>query len=154
MQSIETKSSRPKSFETETRPEIFETDTDLKKRVSRHVSMPRPSLETPSLVRDCPVQHSSEVCGLGTKEQSFVVVVDFQLTFIFLVVKVKTVNTAFVVLSFNFHIWKYSPTVAMSLLYTPSTVCQSPSACMIARSLAYAQSAFWRRWLAGQRCRC
>jgi len=27
MQSLETKSSRPKSFETETRPETFETET-------------------------------------------------------------------------------------------------------------------------------
>jgi len=39
MQSLETKSSRPrpKSFETETRPKTFETET-RKKRVSRHVS--------------------------------------------------------------------------------------------------------------------
>jgi len=45
MQSFETNSSRPKSFETYTRPATFETET-LKKRVSRHVSRPRPSLET------------------------------------------------------------------------------------------------------------
>ena len=32
----------------------------------------------------------------------------------------------------------YSPIVAMLLLSTPSTSCQSPSACMIARSSAYA----------------
>jgi len=32
----------------------------------------------------------------------------------------------------------YPPTVAMSLLCTPSTVCQSPSISMIATSLAYA----------------
>jgi len=46
MQSLETKSSRPrpKSFDTETKPETFETETETpKKRVSR------PSLETPSL---------------------------------------------------------------------------------------------------------
>ena len=55
--------------------------------------------EVTSAVRDCPAQHSSEVCGLGTKEQGFVVLVDFQLTFIFLVVEVKTANTALVVLS-------------------------------------------------------
>jgi len=30
--------------------------------------------------------------------------------------------------------------VAMSLLSTPSTACQSPSACMVARSSAYAYS--------------
>jgi len=34
-----------------------------------------------------------------TKGQGFVVLADFQLTFIFLVVEVKTANTAFVVLS-------------------------------------------------------
>jgi len=42
------------------------------------------------------------------------------------------------VLNFYFQVWEYSPTVAMSLLSTPYTACQSPSACMIARSLAYA----------------
>jgi len=52
-----------------------------------------------SAVQDCPVQDSSEVCGLGTKGQGFVVLVDFQLTFIFRVVEVKTANIAFVVLS-------------------------------------------------------
>jgi len=65
-------------------------------------------------------------------------VVDFQLTFVFLVVEVKTANTAFVVLSFNLHVWRYSPTVVMSLHCSPSTICQSPSACMIARLLPYA----------------
>ena len=50
----------------------------------------------------------------------------------------KAVDTVFVVLSFSFLVWKYSPTVAMSLLSTPSTACQSPSACMIARSSTYA----------------
>ena len=35
-------------------------------------------------------------------------------------------------------VWSYSPTVAMSLLNTPSTDCQSLSACMIAGSSAYA----------------
>jgi len=50
----------------------------------------------------------------------------------------KAANTVFVVLSFSFQVWRYSPTVAMSLLSTPSTACQSPSACMIARSSLYA----------------
>jgi len=35
-------------------------------------------------------------------------------------------------------VWSYSPTVAMSLPNTPSTDCQSLSACMIAGSSAYA----------------
>ena len=56
-----------------------------------------------------------------------------------LLLRLKTTDTTFVVLSFNnFQIWRYSPTVAMSLLSTPSTACQFPSAYMIAGSLAYA----------------
>jgi len=50
----------------------------------------------------------------------------------------KAADTVFVVLSFRFQVWRYSPTVAMSLLSTPSTAWQSPSACMIARSSPYA----------------
>ena len=50
----------------------------------------------------------------------------------------KIANAAFVVLGINFQFWRYSPVVAMSLLSTPSHACQSPSACMIARLLAYA----------------
>jgi len=44
----------------------------------------------------------------------------------------KTADTVFVVMSFSFQVWCYSLTVAMSLLSTPSTACQSPSAFMIA----------------------
>ena len=50
----------------------------------------------------------------------------------------KTADTVFVVLSFSFYVWRYSPSIAMSLLCAPSTACQSPSACMIAGSSAYA----------------
>jgi len=50
----------------------------------------------------------------------------------------KTANTVFVVQNFSFQVWRYSLTVAMFLLSTPSTVCHSPSACKIARSSAYA----------------
>jgi len=47
MQSLETKSSRPRSFDLWDRDETWDLrDRDFKKRVSR----PRPSLETPSLV--------------------------------------------------------------------------------------------------------
>jgi len=45
-------------------------------------------------------------------------------------------------------VWRYSPTVDISWLCTPSTVCQSLPACMIARSLAYFLE------MADQRCRC
>ena len=58
-----------------------------------------------------------------------------------LLLRWKTANTAFVVLSFNLHVWRYSPTVTMSLISTPCTVCQSPPACMIARSLAQIRGA-------------
>ena len=36
-------------------------------------------------VRECPVQRYSEAFGFGAEGQGFVVVVDFQLTFSFLV---------------------------------------------------------------------
>ena len=55
-----------------------------------------------------------------------------------LLLKWKTADTVFVVLSFSFQVWGYSLTVAISLLNIPSTACQSPSACMIARSSVYA----------------
>jgi len=58
--------------------------------------------------------------------------------FSFIVVEMEAAGTVFVVLSFSFQVWKHSPMVAMFLLSAPSTACQSPSTCMIARSLAYA----------------
>ena len=45
----------------------------------------------------------------------------------------KTADTDFVVQSFSFQVSMYSPKVAMSLLSTPSTTCQSPSTCTIAK---------------------
>ena len=50
----------------------------------------------------------------------------------------RVADSFFGVLSVSFLVWRYSPTFAMFLLSTPSTACQSPSACMIARSSAYA----------------
>jgi len=93
-----------------------------------------------SAVRERRVQRYSEVFGLGAEGQGFVVEVDFQLTLSFLVVEVerKAADSVFVVLSFSFQVWRYSPSIAMSFLSTPSTACQFPSACMIARSSAYA----------------
>ena len=49
----------------------------------------------------------------------------------------KAADTIFVVLSFSFRVCRYSPAVAMSLISTPSTAYQSPSACMVVRSSAY-----------------
>ena len=50
----------------------------------------------------------------------------------------KAADTICVILSFSFQVWRYSPTVALSLVSTPSTAWQSPSACIIARSSAHA----------------
>ena len=86
-----------------------------------------------SAIRERPVHRYCEVFGLEAEGQGFVVEVDFKLTLSFLVA-----GTVFVVLSFSFQVWRYSPAVAMSLLSTTSTACQSPSACMIARSSTYA----------------
>ena len=88
------------------------------------------------MVRERPVQRYSKVFGLRAEGQGFVVEVDFQLTFGLL--RWKTADTVFVVLSFSFQVWRYSPSVAMSLHSAPSTASQSPPACMIARSSAYA----------------
>jgi len=41
MQSLETKSSRPRSFETEMRPETFETETKTPKNGSRDTARDR-----------------------------------------------------------------------------------------------------------------
>ena len=90
-----------------------------------------------SAIRERPVQRYSEVCGFGTAGQGFVVVFDFKLTFS-LLLRWKAADTVFVVLSFSFQVWRYSPTVAMSLVSIPSTACQSQSALMLARSSAYA----------------
>ena len=76
---------------------------------------------------------------------SFIVVVDLSSRLDFLLLRWKTTNTAFAALSFNFQVWRCSPTVAMSLLSNPSTACQSPSACMIAGSLAYRDSGWHER---------
>jgi len=50
----------------------------------------------------------------------------------------KAADTVFVMLSFSFQVWRYSSTVATDLAEHPSTAHQSPSACMIVRSSAYA----------------
>ena len=60
----------------------------------------------------------------------------------------KSADTAFVVLSFSFQVWRNSPMLSFSfpsleeftvcLISTPSIACQSPLSCMIARSSAYA----------------
>jgi len=90
-----------------------------------------------SAICERPVQRYSEVFRLRAEGQGFVVVFDFKLTFSFLV-RWKAADTVFVVLSFSFQVWRYSPTVAISLFDTPSIACQSASVCMIGRSSAHA----------------
>ena len=70
--------------------------------------------------------------------RGFVVVFDLSSRLASLLLRWKAADTVFVVLSLSFQVWWCSLTVAMSLVSTPSTACQSPSACMIARSSAYA----------------
>jgi len=91
-----------------------------------------------SAVRERSVECFSEVFGLGPEEQGFIAVVDFQLMFSFLV-EMEDCQHCFCTrpLSFNFQVWRYPPTVAVSFLSTLSTVCQSPSAYMIVSLLAY-----------------
>ena len=92
-----------------------------------------------SAIRERPVQLNSEVFGLGAERQGFVVEVDFQLTFSFLVAEMEDRRHRFRGAELQLPSrWRYSPSVAMSLVSAPSTACQYASACMIARSSAYA----------------
>jgi len=85
-----------------------------------------------SAIRERPVQRYSEVFGLRAEGQGFVVVFDLSSRLPSLLLRWKAAVTVFVVLSLSFQVWRYSPTVAMSLVSTTSTACQSPSAWMIA----------------------
>ena len=40
-----------------------------------------------------------------------------------LLLRWKTADTVFEALSFSFQVWRYSPSVAMSILRAPSTAC-------------------------------
>ena len=93
-----------------------------------------------SAIRERLFLRYSKIFWLRAKGQRFVVELTFSSLLVFLLLRWKTANTVFVVLSFSFKVWRYLPRVAMSLLITASvfTACQSPSACMIAGSLAYA----------------
>jgi len=92
-----------------------------------------------SAVRERPVRLYSEVFTVSSeKKRRVVVVLHFKLTFSFLIIRMEVTNIVFVVLSCSFQVWRYSPTVAASLVSSPSTACQSPSACMIGRSTSYA----------------
>jgi len=76
--------------------------------------------------------------GSGQKGRVSLLWLTFSSCLSSLLLKWKTADTIFVVLSFSFQVWRYSSAAAMSLLSTPSTACQSPSVCMIAKSSVYA----------------
>jgi len=73
-------------------------------------------------MRELPVQRYSEVFGFGAEEQGFIIVVDFQVTFSFLVVKMEDCRHCFFSIELYLPRLGYSPTVAMSLF---STLCQA-----------------------------
>jgi len=98
-----------------------------------------------SAIREHSVQRCPEVFGLGAK--GFVVEIDFQLTFSFLVVEID--DSVFVELSFSFQVWRYLPIISMFFL---STAFPSPSARMISRSSEYAY--FLEHRLASHRFGC
>ena len=99
-----------------------------------------------------PAQRYSAIFGLKAKGQGFVVVVDFWLTFSFLVVEVEGCQHLFLVMSFSFHFWRILHIVTMSLRSTPCTVCSLYQHTWLLG--LQRMHAFWRRWLAGQGCRC
>jgi len=67
-----------------------------------------------SAIPERPVQCYSDVFGLGEKGQGFVVEPDFQLNSLLL--RWKTADAVFIVLNLNIQVWRYLPTVSMSLL--------------------------------------
>jgi len=93
-----------------------------------------------SAIRGRPVQRYPKVLGLRAEGQVSLSYLTLSSRLASLLLRWKAADTVFVVLSFTFQIWSYSPTDAMSLVSTPSTAYQSPSACMISnfRLSAYA----------------
>jgi len=76
----------------------------------------------------------------------------FSLRLTSLLLRWKAADTVSVVLSFSFQIWRYSPRVAMCLLSTlPLPANLHQHAWLLGRQHMHT---FWRRWLAGQGCRC
>ena len=62
----------------------------------------------------------------------------------------KTADTVFVMLSFSFQVWRYSPSVAMSLPLPPPANLHQHAWLLDHQHM----HTFWRWWLAGRRCRC
>ena len=62
---------------------------------------------------------------LGSEQKSRVVLLYLTLSsrLASLLLRMKTADTVFVVLSFSFQVWRYSPTVNMSLVCAHSTAC-------------------------------
>jgi len=74
---------------------------------------------------------------LGSEQKGRVLLLCLTLSsrLVSLLLRWKAADTVFVVLSFSFQVWRYSLIVAMSLVSTPSTACQSPSEAAIANHL-------------------
>ena len=85
-----------------------------------------------SAIRERPVHRYSEVFGFGAKGQVSSLKLSFSPRLASLLLIWKTADTVSIVLRFNVQVSKYLPVVAMFLLNTASTACQTPSACMIA----------------------
>ena len=64
-----------------------------------------------SAIRERPVQCYSEVFGLGAEGQGSLLYLTFSSRLASLLLKWKAADTIFVVLSFSFRVWLYSPTV-------------------------------------------
>ena len=123
------------------------------RRVVAPAPQPEPASRLSSAMRDVSFLQSDSRCRryvsdlsnvtsryLGSEQKGRVSLL--KLTFLSrlatLLLRWKAADTVFVVLSFGIQVWSYSHTVAMSLPNTPSTACQSVSACMIARSSSHA----------------
>jgi len=93
-----------------------------------------------SAIPERPVERYSKVQYLDSEQKGIVLLLRlaFASRLASLLLRWKNADTVFIVLRFSFQVWICSPTVAMPMLSTPSTACQSRSACTIARSLTYA----------------
>ena len=88
---------------------------------------------------ELPAQSISEVFGSDQKSSISLLWLTFTSRVASLMLRWRTADTLYVVLSFSFQVWRYSLMVAMSLLSTRSTACQAPAVwSVIPRLSAYA----------------
>jgi len=90
--------------------------------------------------------------GSEQKDRVLLLKLTFSSCLASLLLRWKTADTVFVVLSFSFQVWRYSPSVAIRCsapLPPPANLHQH--AWLLSRQHMHT---FWRWWLAGKRCRC